>query len=439
MPKHEHYDKLSALALIGEASASELNELKKHLDVCVDCRRDYRDFTEAVLPRLALHDGSIGGVPQSTGGHDAESIRSRFLQGAQAAGVTFTPQALDPGHGQVAKVATSVEEGRQVAIPAKRMPSKGIPGSAVAASLILAAGLVGYYTALVRTSATSSETAGPTNVRSLPRPTLAAVAPPSQTAAHDEQDIEQTRKIASLEQQSKDASAQLEQEQSKAASIESEEAALKRQIAAAALQGQTSQQTIADLRAQLDRSQEQANKLQDQANLNEASFVADEVRIKGLLDQVEEEKASLEHERAIRSAGHEVGDLMAERNLHIVDVYDTDGQGKTKPIFGRIFLTGNKRLVFYAYDLNESRLEHANYIYRVWGEKQGPGESAKALGVFNADDKMQKRWVFKYEDAKVLSEIDSVFVTFEPTAKSPDRPRGQKLMYAYLRGEINHP
>ncbi len=233
--------------------------------------------------------------------------------------------------------------------------------------------------------------------------------------------------------------AQLGKEQTKATGVESERSVLQEQIktlqqqvAAADLQGQVSKQAVADLRAQLDRSQ-------DQAKLDQASFVADEVRVKTLNGQLEEQKASVEHTREILSASHEVGDLMAERNLHIVDVYDTDGEGKTKPIFGRIFLTGNKRLVFYAYDLNESRLEHAKYTYRVWGEKQGPGESAKPLGVFNADDKMQKRWVFKYEDAKVLSQIDSVFVTFEPTAKSPDRPRGQKLMYAYLHGEVNHP
>lgn len=65
--------------------------------------------------------------------------------------------------------------------------------------------------------------------------------------------------------------------------------------------------------------------------------------------------------------------------------------------------------------------------------------TAKALGIFSADDKGQRRWVFKYDDPKILSEIDAVYVTLEPTSKEADRPRGQKLMYAYLRGQVNHP
>ena len=69
----------------------------------------------------------------------------------------------------------------------------------------------------------------------------------------------------------------------------------------------------------------------------------------------------------------------------------------------------------------------------------GPGQSAKALGAFYSDDARQKRWAFEYNDPKVLAEIDSVFVTLEPTAKMSDHPRGPKLMYAYLRGDANHP
>ena len=95
--------------------------------------------------------------------------------------------------------------------------------------------------------------------------------------------------------------------------------------------------------------------------------------------------------------------------------------------------------MFYAYDLNDSHLDHEKYSYRVWGEKLGPGQSPRELGVFSADNRAQKRWVFEYDNPKVLSAIDSIFVTFEPTTKSTDHPRGEKLMYAYLRGEVNHP
>ena len=47
--------------------------------------------------------------------------------------------------------------------------------------------------------------------------------------------------------------------------------------------------------------------------------------------------------------------------------------------------------------------------------------------------------MFKYDDSKVLSEIDSVFVTLEPPGKNPSTPQGDKLLYAYLRNQANHP
>jgi len=59
--------------------------------------------------------------------------------------------------------------------------------------------------------------------------------------------------------------------------------------------------------------------------------------------------------------------------------------------------------------------------------------------MFYSDDKAQRRWVFKCEDSNVLSEIDSVFVTLEPTNGDSSRPKGPNLMYAYLRGQPNHP
>jgi hypothetical protein len=75
----------------------------------------------------------------------------------------------------------------------------------------------------------------------------------------------------------------------------------------------------------------------------------------------------------------------------------------------------------------------------VWGKKDGPGQAAKSLGIFYSDDKAQKRWVFKYDDPKVLSEIDSVFVTLEPPGKNLTEPKGDKFLYAYLRNQPNHP
>ncbi len=135
----------------------------------------------------------------------------------------------------------------------------------------------------------------------------------------------------------------------------------------------------------------------------------------------------------------DVTNLMAERNLHVVDVVDTDPRGKTRPAFGRVFFAENKVLEFYAYDLNEGKLQKANYQYRVWAKQEGGDKQVRSLGIFYSDDKQQRRWKFQCNDPHILREIDSVFVTLEPADSDPKHPKGQNLMYAYLRGQPNHP
>ena len=186
-------------------------------------------------------------------------------------------------------------------------------------------------------------------------------------------------------------------------------------------------------------AQQEAAKQQNHASDVEATLVADQVKIHDLTEEVSDKSAMLDQERQLLALGHDVSDLMGARNLHIVDVVDTDPKGKTRPAFGRVFFTEGKSLVFYAYDLNEAKLQKANYQYRVWAKKEGGDKQVQRLGIFYSDDKTQRRWVFKCNDPKILREIDSVFVTLEPAGSDPAHPKGQNLMNAYLRGQPNHP
>jgi hypothetical protein len=54
------------------------------------------------------------------------------------------------------------------------------------------------------------------------------------------------------------------------------------------------------------------------------------------------------------------------------------------------------------------------------------------------DNAAMRRWVLKFDDPKVLAQIDSVFVTVEPHGGS-NKPSGKQLLFASLRGEPNHP
>jgi len=44
-----------------------------------------------------------------------------------------------------------------------------------------------------------------------------------------------------------------------------------------------------------------------------------------------------------------------------------------------------------------------------------------------------------FDDSKVLSQINSVFVTVESANKHYDTPHGKKVLYAYFGGQPNHP
>ena len=136
------------------------------------------------------------------------------------------------------------------------------------------------------------------------------------------------------------------------------------------------------------------------------------------------------------AANRDIRDLIAARNLHIADIFDTDAKGKTRAGFGRVFFTEGKSLIFYAFDLTNPNVKNA--AFQAWGQREGGPTQAINLGLFYNDDQKQARWVLKFDDPQVLREIDSVFVT----VASPDggrQPAGNKLLYAYFGNQINHP
>jgi hypothetical protein len=64
---------------------------------------------------------------------------------------------------------------------------------------------------------------------------------------------------------------------------------------------------------------------------------------------------------------------------------------------------------------------------------------AHSLGIFYNDDQTQHRWAMKYDDPKVLEEIDTVFVTLEPSGGRFSAPTGKPLLEAYFGTPPNHP
>jgi hypothetical protein len=127
------------------------------------------------------------------------------------------------------------------------------------------------------------------------------------------------------------------------------------------------------------------------------------------------------------------------RNLHIIDVHDRDGNGKSQRAFGRIFYTEGKSLIFYAYDLSDPRKLDAKVSFYVWGERLGAEKPIRNLGVFHNDDANDGRWVLTFDDPQVLAQINSVFVTVESSKKAIKEPGGRRVLFAFLGDKPNHP
>jgi hypothetical protein len=205
-------------------------------------------------------------------------------------------------------------------------------------------------------------------------------------------------------------------------------------------------QRISDLERQLvasnaneSKAHAELDKLRETHTTDQVALAAQEQDIRELNAKLEQQSAAVNREDQLLSAGREIRDVIAARNLHIIDVYDTDGEGKTKKAFGRAFYTEGKSLIFYAYDLPNHRVENAKYAYYAWGKQDGNDQQIRSLGLMYNDDQSQKRWVLKITDPQVLSHIDSVFITLERTDDPSNRPKGKGILSAYLHSPSNHP
>jgi hypothetical protein len=164
-----------------------------------------------------------------------------------------------------------------------------------------------------------------------------------------------------------------------------------------------------------------------------------ETELRELRKKVDDQADLLRQQDELTARGSDVRDLVVARNLHIIDVHDRDGTGKSQRAFGRIFYTEGKSLIFYAYDLGDSRKVDAKVSFCVWGERLGAEKPIKSLGVFHNDNANDGRWVLTFDDPNVLAQIDSVFVTVESSRKVMREPGGRRILFAFLGEKPNHP
>jgi hypothetical protein len=422
LARHSYFEELCALAPLGELNPSQLRELDTHIAGCDECRQatiDYNRLFQQVVPAATRSDEEFiesrrsdirASVLRSVVAIDNE--RERPEVGTNGHRISFPSLLSNLPKGRFSLALLSALGTISVAVVAFWMGAHfygGVHGREQVSSGV----------AFVPPSATTQPAKTP----------KVAVVNPATHSADDGQ------LIAAL-----DAEREHNAELTKKLSVEDGE--LAQAIAAQdALRAQIDRQmqAMAATKADLDTKTTALAQARSANSSDGATIAGLEIQVHDLTEKMGTESASLDRERDLLSHGREIRDIIGARNLHIIDVYDTDTGGATQKPFARAFYTEGKSLVYYAYDLPQRKANEGKFSYVAWGESNGNKAAVKKIGILFHDDKAQTRWSLNFSDSQVLREIDSVFITLERSDEDLAQPKGKRLLTAYLGTAPNHP
>jgi hypothetical protein len=402
---HEQYEELCALAASGQASQDELTDLSAHLETCPSCRSATYDFTQIsaqALSQLAakhLHCQIPIGMTQ------------RFMARARSEGIELTrenvPRAPATNHRWL--FATI----------------------GVAAAVVLIAG------SLIIGRRKSSPVV--VEHRQLPASQTTGSSPRMVSQDSGAGDARLQQQLAAARSEMKFMSATIQEQR---AEIESERKAsddLNSRLTEEEKGSAITQSERAQRDVRIKQLETEIEKAKSEKNASDTTLALQEAELRELRKQISDAAAALGEQQELAEKGSDVRDLVVARNLHIIDVHDRDGDGKSQRAFGRIFYTEGKSLIFYAYDLADPRKLEAKVSFYVWGERLGAEKPIRSLGVFHNDDANDGRWVLTFDDPQVLAQINSVFVTVESSKKAIKEPGGRRVLFAFLGDRPNHP
>ncbi len=387
--------------------------MKAHLEECPSCRNCFSDLG-------TIHSACFPEAPRfevERAANEEGRLRNSILRAATREGAQFS------GH---VRPLTQRENRETKLIGSFRM----VRGWGIAASLVVicAFGVVGFALRQsqrdhIPAPVAVTQTVIPSRGQNSNGPTI-------DDSRRKEEILEQ--EVVALKAERSRIEHGLQRTESESKELQGAATGMKEQIATLTTELQTTRATQA-------KAEEALQQLKSERESNQAAIQAQNREIRSLNERLQEQSLVKERDQYVLDAETRLRELVGARNLHIVDVYDTDANGKTKKAVGRVFYTQGQSLVFYAYDLSTSRSETGKYAYYVWGHKEGNDESVRNLGTLDPDDVSQKRWILKVNDAKALSDIDRVFVTLEQNGKVDLRPHGKKILSAYLGSPANHP
>ncbi|MFZ3333510.1 MAG: hypothetical protein WA197_22920 [Candidatus Acidiferrales bacterium] len=196
-------------------------------------------------------------------------------------------------------------------------------------------------------------------------------------------------------------------------------------------------QKFANAQASLQKTQTEFDSLQRQRAQEESRADSLAAQVNDLHAQLRDREQTLNKQEDLLAHDRDVRELMGARDLYIAEIYNVALDGTQKP-YGRVFYTKGKSLIFYAYDLDQEAGVRNASTFQAWGQRGPDRRQALNLGIFYEDNTAKKRWVLKFDDPKMLEQIDAVFVTVEPSGGS-HKPSGSPLLFTYLKIGPNHP
>jgi Skp family chaperone for outer membrane proteins len=402
---HDHYEQLCAAAVTGQISEGDWAELQEHIRTCADCRIFVGEVGHVVAPALARYAAEDGAVEPPTGSVE------RFVARGHSAGIPL--------------------QRKNKLLVARRSRNLKL-AVAIIMAILAPLGIIFW----VISQKPSKE-----------RPVVQENVHVSGRQATDDrkESIALKRENAALREHLKDLEARV---QSLTGKLATDQAAFKdannqrlqieSQLNALQKDGGALRTSLADRDSQIAQLKESLNRASEFKQASEIAVRAEESELSGLRDTVATLSGELRRSEQLSAAANDAKDLIVARNLHIIDVHDNENGSKPRP-FGRIFYTEGKKLVFYAYDLGNPQTLSAKVSFHVWGEKTGKSGQVKNLGIFRADDAQDGRWVLTFDDARVLAQVNTIFVTTESNNKKITKPNGNRILTAFLDDAPNHP
>jgi regulator of replication initiation timing len=402
MSDHAHFEELTALAARGYLSDEEYAELREHLRVCPECRESEQAFRALVCSGVPLARGEFSRFVDQLSVRPDTAVRDRFLARARREGLRLAPN--------VDKPASS-----------RRFQWLLRPATATGLAGVILVGLI-YGIAVYQRSVS----------------TPLAV----EKAGSDKREIadltsrldEREQELAGEKKQIQDLRTELGNavKDSEKFRLESEQKGVRL--------GQSTSQTaqlvdeLENRDKQLATTTDEIARIKQLRAIDGDALVAQQARIREISDQLRVANATVEMERQLAAEGQNIRELLAARQLHVIDVRDGDVKGNLSRPFARVFVTEGKSLTFFAFDLNSGSAIDAKAHFQVWGEELGKKGSLRSLGSLNWDSRASNRWTLNVENPDLLKQINSVFVTI--ASQGADNS-GQRLLYAYL-GDPNH-